>query len=224
MARHSNRRASRPTWVTLVFLILLVVAPFFFIGLIGRSSSPIESSSDIEPLKDPWDFGNVIGIDFGLSYSRVGVMRNNSIVVIPNQRGDSRTPSYVALNDSVTSSFKYHLGLPSLSKSPFGMKHPSNWPVFEVDNAGERRSFTPQEVTALVFRKMKDIAEAFLEEEVTTAVVTVPTSFDDAQRQAIKDAGSITGLNIVRVVKESAAAVIGHGRKRIKYCLVAKAH
>lgn len=244
MARRLSKVQSRSTWVTIVFLILLVIAPFLLMGFIGSSST------HIEPLEEAEDLGNIIGIDFGASYSRVGIIRNGSLVVIPNQRGDFRTPSYVALHgkeiligenarrksvekpDSAISGFKHLLSLPmsdraidySMSNTPFGMKKHNDWPVFEIDNAHERRSFTPEEAIALVFSEMKNIAEAFLEEKVTSAVVAVPSSFDYAQRQAIKDAGSAAGLNIVRVLNESTSAAIAHGRKHTRYDLVGKAH
>ena len=183
MARRSNNLPPRPTWVTLIFLILLVVAPVVVIGLIGRSTS------NIEPLNEAEDLGNIIGIDFGSSYSRVRIIRNGSVVIIPNQQGDSKTPSYVALNgkevlvgetarqqsvekpDSAISGFKRLLGLPCsdravehfMSKAPFGINDHNGWRFFEIENAGECRNFSPKEATALVFGNMKDIAEAFLE-------------------------------------------------------------
>ena len=236
MARHFDVMVSRLTWVIRAFLSLLVVPPFLFIGLIGRPSSYAT------PLKELGESGHIVGIDFGSSYSRVGIIRNGSVVVIPNNQGQYETPTYVAFNgseilvgetarqkstekpDSAMTGFKHLLGLHwsdkafehAMLESPMIIKNQANWPVFEFDDAGKRRSFATEETTALVLGEMKNIAEGFLEEEVTGAVVAVPAAFNDAQRQAIKDAGSIAGLNVTRVVNEPTSAALAYGMKYTK--------
>lgn len=237
MARRSDVMVSRLIWVIRAFLTLLVVPPFLLIGLIIGGPS-----SRATPLKELGESGHIIGIDFGSSYSRVGVIRNGTMVVIPNVQGQYETPTYVAFNgseilvgetarqkstekpDSAIQGFKHLLGLHwsdkafehAMLESPMIIKNQANWPVFDFDDAGKRRSFTTHETTALVLGKMKNVAEGFLEEEVTGAVVAVPAAFNDAQRQAIKDAGSIAGLNVIRVVNEPTSAVLAYGMKHTK--------
>lgn len=88
-------------------------------------------------------------------------------------------------------------------------------PVVEVDVAGKTRQFTPEEVSAMVLGKMKDVAERYLGEKVKHAVVTVPAYFNDQQRQATRDAGIIAGLNVVRVVNEPTAAALAYGIDKV---------
>merc|ERR1712195_51559 len=84
-------------------------------------------------------------------------------------------------------------------------------PIIKVDYKGEEKTFKAEEISSMVLTKMKDIAEAYLGKEVKNAVVTVPAYFNDSQRQATKDAGSISGLNVLRIINEPTAAAIAYG-------------
>merc|ERR1712207_19346 len=84
-------------------------------------------------------------------------------------------------------------------------------PIIEVDYKGEKKQFKAEEISSMVLTKMKDIAEAYLGKEVKNAVITVPAYFNDSQRQATKDAGSISGLNVLRIINEPTAAAIAYG-------------
>ena len=86
-------------------------------------------------------------------------------------------------------------------------------PKLEVEYKGENKSFSPEEVSSMVLIKMKETAEAYLGSTVTNAVITVPAYFNDSQRQATKNAGVISGLNVLRIINEPTAAAIAHGRR-----------
>ena len=88
-------------------------------------------------------------------------------------------------------------------------------PKVQVEYKGETKSFYPEEVSSMVLTKMKEIAEAYLGKTVTNAVVTVPAYFNDSQRQATKDAGTIAGLNVLRIINEPTAAAIAYGLDKV---------
>ena len=153
----------------------------------------------------------IIGIDLGTTNSCVAVMEGGSAVVIPNSEGARTTPSVVgftktgerlvgqvAKRQAVTnaertiSSIKRHMGTD-----------------YKVDIDG--KTYTPQEISAMILQKLKADAEAYLGEPVTEAVITVPAYFTDAQRQATKDAGQIAGLNVKRLINEPTAAALTYG-------------
>merc|ERR1719515_467682 len=94
---------------------------------------------------------------------------------------------------------------------PFEIVDKDSKPYIEVDIKGERKSFAPEEISAMVLTKMKEVAEAFLGKEIGNAVVTVPAYFNDAQRQATKDAGAISGMKVMRIINEPTAAAIAYG-------------
>ena len=94
---------------------------------------------------------------------------------------------------------------------PFKVVNKSGQPRVSVDVAGSEKTFTPEEVSAMILTKMKEVAESYLGEKVNNAVVTVPAYFNDAQRAATKDAGTIAGLNVMRVVNEPTAAALAYG-------------
>ncbi len=153
----------------------------------------------------------IIGIDLGTTNSCVAVMEGGKPVVIPNQEGSRTTPSVVAFTktgerlvgepakrqavtnaDRTIASIKRHMGTD-----------------YRVTIDG--KSYTPQEISAMILQKLKADAEAYLGEKVTEAVITVPAYFNDAQRQATKDAGKIAGLNVQRIINEPTAAALAYG-------------
>jgi len=183
-----------------------------------------------------------IGIDLGTTYSCVGVFQHGKVEIIANDQGNRTTPSYVAFTDTerlIGDAAKNQVAMNPTNtifdaKRLIGrqyqdstvqsdMKH---WP-FKVTNAGgkprlqveykaEDKSFTPEEISAMVLTKMKETAESYLGQEVKDAVLTVPAYFNDSQRQATKDAGVIAGLNIMRIINEPTAAAIAYGLDKKK--------
>jgi chaperone protein DnaK len=185
------------------------------------------------------DDGPIIGIDLGTTYSCVAVMEGGKVTVIPNDQGNRITPSYVAFTESgerligdaaknqLTSNptntifdAKRLIGREwddstvqgDAKYFPFSLEPKGGKPVVKVSMGehGEKR-LTPEEISAMVLTKMKATAESYLEKNITRAVVTVPAYFNDAQRAATKDAGTIAGLNIVRIINEPTAAAIAYG-------------
>jgi len=181
--------------------------------------------------------GVSIGIDLGTTYSCVAVYQNGKVEVIANDQGNRTTPSYVSftneerlVGDSAKSSVSSNpsntvFDAKRLIGKKFDdstvqsdMKHftynvinKDGKPNIKVQFKGEDKIFSPEEISAMVLGKMKEIAEAYLGEEVTDAVITCPAYFNDSQRQATKDAGAIAGLNVLRIINEPTAAAIGYG-------------
>ncbi|GAB1599217.1 endoplasmic reticulum chaperone BiP-like [Argonauta hians] len=182
--------------------------------------------------------GTVIGIDLGTTYSCVGVFKNGRVEIIANDQGNRITPSYVAFTaegerligdaakNQLTSNpentifdVKRLIGRTWDDKSvqndikfyPFKVINKNNKPHVQATVSGETKVFAPEEISAMVLGKMREIAEAYLGKEVKHAVVTVPAYFNDAQRQATKDAGTIAGLNVMRIINEPTAAAIAYG-------------
>jgi len=181
--------------------------------------------------------GKVIGIDLGTAYSCVGVYQNSEVKVIANDFGNRITPSYVAFTDSERLlgdaamdqastnpkntiyhakrliGRKYNESETRAMKKclPFEIVNKDNRPYVEVEIKDAKRQFTPEEISAFVLQKMKSIAESYLGHEVTHAVITVPASFDDSQRQATKDASTIAGLVVIGFINEPTAAAIAYG-------------
>ena len=177
--------------------------------------------------------GKIIGIDLGTTNSCVSVMEGNEPVVIANSEGKRTTPSVVAFveggerkvgdpakrqaitNPTKTiSSIKRFMGssfdesAKEVSRMPYGVvKGDNNTPRVKIDD----RLYSPQEISAMILQKMKKTAEDYLGQEVTEAVVTVPAYFNDAQRQATKEAGEIAGLTIKRIINEPTAAALAYG-------------
>merc|ERR1712167_521742 len=179
-----------------------------------------------------------VGIDLGTTYSCVGAWKNNQVEIIANDQGTRTTPSYVAFTDSERLSgnaaknqvsmnplntvfdAKRLIGRnfddPDVQKDmkhwPFTVKKgPSGKPMIEVQYKGESKEFGAEEISAMVLTKMKNVAEAYLGTDVNSAVITVPAYFNDSQRQATKDAGTISGLNVLRIINEPTAAAIAYG-------------
>ncbi|CAN1814320.1 Heat shock 70 kDa protein BIP2 [Linum perenne] len=162
--------------------------------------------------------GDVIGIDLGTSFSCVAVAREGNPEIIVNDLGNRTTPSFVAF-----SAVDSQLLIGEAAKNQ-AVRNP-NRTVFDVKRLmgknftvkhGEIKNFSPEEISAMILGKMKEIAESWLGKPVAGAVVTVPAYFNDAQRQATKDAGVIAGLNVLRVVNEPTAAAIAYRSKRSK--------
>jgi len=177
--------------------------------------------------------GKIIGIDLGTTNSCVAVMEGNEPVVIPNSEGKRTTPSIVAFVDggerkvgdpakrqAITNpektvySIKRFMGhsfsevSTEISRMPYKVvKGDNGLPTVKIDD----RNYTPQEISAMVLQKMKKTAEDYLGQEVTGAVITVPAYFNDAQRQATKEAGEIAGLEVKRIINEPTAASLAYG-------------
>ena len=178
-----------------------------------------------------------IGIDLGTTYSCVGVWVNDHVEIIANDQGNRTTPSYVSFTAeerligeaSKSSAASNPLNTVFDAKRLIGqkfndskvqqdLKHLSytvvqkeNKPFIQVEFRGETKTFAPEEISSMVLIKMKEIAEAYLGETVKDAVITVPAYFNDSQRQATKDAGTIAGLNVLRIINEPTAAAIAYG-------------
>ncbi|KAG5177435.1 heat shock protein 70 [Tribonema minus] len=182
--------------------------------------------------------GESVGIDLGTTYSCVGVWQNDRVEIIANDQGNRTTPSYVAFTDTerlIGDAAKNQVAMNATNtvfdaKRLIGrrftdpavqsdMKHwpftvtegPGGKPLIKVQFKGEEKTFAPEEISSMVLLKMKEIAEAYLGKEVKNAVITVPAYFNDSQRQATKDAGAISGLNVLRIINEPTAAAIAYG-------------
>ncbi|KAL7746359.1 Heat shock protein ssb1 [Sorochytrium milnesiophthora] len=184
------------------------------------------------------DFNGGIGIDLGTTYSCVAYMSpEGRVEVIANEQGNRTTPSYVAFSESerlIGDAAKNQAAMnpkntifdvkrligrrfdePSVKKDmalwPFTVIDRDGAPHIQVDYKGESCVFSPAEISAMVLTKMRDIAELKIGKNVSKAVVTVPAYFNDAQRQATKDAGQIAGLDVLRIINEPTAAAIAYG-------------
>jgi len=183
------------------------------------------------------DMGTVIGIDLGTTYSCVGVFKNGHVEIIANELGNRITPSYVAfteterlIGDAAKNQLaanpentifdvkrfigrKYNEDTVQQDKKhmPYDVINKGDKPYIKVQVKGEDKVFAPEEISAMVLGRMKEIAENYLGKSVTHAVVTVPAYFNDAQRQATKDAGVISGLKVARILNEPTAAAIAYG-------------
>ncbi|KAK0409175.1 hypothetical protein QR680_004384 [Steinernema hermaphroditum] len=211
----------------------------FALGLVVMLAiSSVYSDEDNSEKKDD-KYGTIIGIDLGTTYSCVGVFKNGRVEIIANDQGNRITPSYVAFSgeagerligdaaknqlttnpENTVFDAKRLIGREYTEKVvqddiklwPFKVLDKSNKPHVQVAVGDKKKDFTPEEISAMVLGKMKEIAESYLGKEVKHAVVTVPAYFNDAQRQATKDAGTIAGLNVVRIINEPTAAAIAYG-------------
>ena len=179
-----------------------------------------------------------IGIDLGTTYSCVGWWKDNRCEIIANDQGNRTTPSYVSFSESerligdgaknqasanpentiydakrlIGRKFDDISVQSDCKNFPFTVKSDSdNKPIIEVKYKNELKTFQPEEISSMVLTKMKEIAESYIGEDVTDAVITVPAYFNDSQRQATKDAGVIAGLNVLRIINEPTAAAIAYG-------------
>ncbi|MBL7039490.1 MAG: molecular chaperone DnaK [Pirellulaceae bacterium] len=178
----------------------------------------------------------IIGIDLGTTYSAVAVMEGQEAKVIPNQEGNRLTPSAVAFNDkgeTLVGELAKRQAIMNPRRTVYSIKRfmgrrhnevaseekivpyevvggPEEYVKVQIDT----RQYTPSEISAIILRKLKETAEAYLGHKVNKAVITVPAYFNDAQRQATKDAGQIAGLEVMRIINEPTAASLAYGLDR----------
>jgi heat shock protein 1/8 len=182
-----------------------------------------------------------IGIDLGTTTTCLGIFINDRVEIIANDQGNRTTPSYVSFTDEerligdgakqmaaanprntvfdakrlIGRRFADATVQSDMKHWPFKVFDASGKPKIEVEFKGETKQFLPEEISAMILTKMKQMAEAYLGHEVKQAVITVPAYFNDAQRQATKDAGAIAGLNVLRIINEPTAAAIAYGLDKI---------
>jgi len=183
-----------------------------------------------------------VGIDLGTTYSCVGVFQHGKVEIIANDQGNRTTPSYVAFTDTerligdpaknqvainptntifdakrlIGRKFAESTVQADMKHWPFTVIDSGSLPKLQVEYKNETKTFTPEEISSMVLTKMKETAEAYLGHDVKDAVVTVPAYFNDSQRQATKDAGVISGLNVLRIINEPTAAAIAYGLDKKK--------
>merc|ERR1711998_236154 len=200
-----------------------------------RSGALVCASADEEAKDEKVD--TTVGIDLGTTYSCVGVYKNGRVEIIANDQGNRITPSYVAFTESdrLTGDAAKNQATVNPSNTvydakrligrkyseqtvqhdkkllPYDIVDKGGKPFIGVQYKGEKKQFSPEEISSMVLVKMKEVAETFLGKKIKDAVVTVPAYFNDAQRQATKDAGTIAGLNVARIINEPTAAAIAYG-------------
>jgi len=216
-------------WLTLLLLGLLLLS--------NVAQADDDEDADDEDEDGGSNYGKVIGIDLGTTYSCVGVYEHGKVEIIANDQGNRITPSYVAFTETerlvgdaaknqaasnptntifdakrlIGRKFTDRTVKNDMKLWPFKVSNKGGKPHIDVEYKGEKRQFAAEEISAFVLQKMKQTAEAWLGVEVTHAVVTVPAYFDDSQRQATKDAGTIAGMTVLRIINEPTAAAIAYG-------------
>jgi len=218
-------------------LLLLLLLGVLFVTRPTIAEDDDESEEGGEEEGEGEDVGMVIGIDLGTTYSCVGIYQNGKVEIIANDQGNRITPSYVAFTETerlVGDAAKYQVATnprntvydakrligrkfgdrivkADMKLWPFKIVGQDGKPYVEVTYKGETRKFAAEEISAFVLQKMKQTAETYLGQEISHAVVTVPAYFNDAQRQATKDAGTIAGMTVLRIINEPTAAAIAYG-------------
>lgn len=224
---YSTNRRSFIIGITAFFYFFILFTPLTFLGT--------AQAAEQEPLQE--NYGTVIGIDLGTTYSCVGVMKKGKVQILVNDQGNRITPSYVAFTDDerlvgdaaknqaaanpkrTIFDIKRLIGRKyddkdvqgDIKNFSFDVVKKDGKPSVKVEVNGSPKILSPEEISAMILGKMKEVAESYLGNKVTHAVVTVPAYFNDNQRQATKDAGTIAGLNVLRIVNEPTAAAIAYG-------------
>lgn len=178
-----------------------------------------------------------IGIDLGTTYSCVGKYENDNVTIISNDQGNRTMPSYVAFNDQerlIGEAAKNQASINpentvydakrligrrfddtnvqnDINHFSFPVVNVDGKPMISIKRNGETNTYSPEQIASMVLQKLKSVAESYIGDTVTDAVITVPAYFNDAQRQATKDAGTIAGLNVLRIINEPTAAAIAYG-------------
>jgi len=179
-----------------------------------------------------------IGIDLGTTNTAIGFYTNDRVEIIPNEHGNRTTPSYIAFNETerligdgaknqaamnpknTVFDAKRLIGRKLEDSSvknvasymPYSISSDANGKIqIGVEYKGEQKKYFPEEISAMLLAKMKETAEAYIGQDVKDAVITVPAYFNDSQRQATKDAGTIAGLNVLRIINEPTAAALAYG-------------
>lgn len=194
-----------------------------------------------ESFKTKMSGPTIIGIDLGTTYSCVAYYQHGRAEIIPNDQGNRTTPSYVGFTDNerligdgaknqvtlnptntifdakrlIGRDFSDPVIQADMKHWPFTVINQNNKPHFKVTFKGETKIYSPEEISSMVLTKMKKTAEDYLGQDITEAVITVPAYFNDSQRQATKDAGTIAGLNVRRIINEPTAAAIAYGLDRM---------
>lgn len=182
-----------------------------------------------------------MGIDLGTTFSCVGVWRNGKVEIITNDLGNRTTSSCVSFSGSdrligdgakniaasnptntiydakrlIGRNFNDPCVQSDMKQFPFKVIDVDNKPYFEVTHENKTKQFSPEQISSMILTKMRQIASAYVGQEITDAVITVPAYFNDSQRQATKDAGTIAGLNVMRVINEPTAAALAYGLDKI---------
>ncbi|XP_021742552.1 mediator of RNA polymerase II transcription subunit 37a-like [Chenopodium quinoa] len=208
------------------------LALYFLLLFVSEFLLGVTVAADDQTIK-----GTVIGIDLGTTYSCVGVYKDGHVEIIANDQGNRITPSWVAFTDTerlIGEAAKNQASLnpdrtvfdvkrligrkfddPEVQRDmkmlPYKVVNREGKPYIQVKLKDGVKVFSPEEISAMILQKMKETAESYLGKTVKHAVVTVPAYFNDAQRQATKDAGTIAGLNVARIINEPTAAAIAYG-------------
>ncbi|MDD4498513.1 MAG: Hsp70 family protein, partial [Methanosarcinaceae archaeon] len=157
----------------------------------------------------------ILGIDLGTTNSCVAVMEGGEAVVIPNAEGSRTTPSIVGYSkkgERLVGQVAKRQTISNPDNTVYSIKRHMGDANYRVTLHG--KEYSPQEISAMILQKLRADAEAYLGEDIKQAVITVPAYFNDAQRQATKDAGQIAGLEVLRIINEPTAASLAYGLEK----------